>query len=142
MRPKAVELVSMLKSGSMDYAWEYLSVAIQHELKNLTLDDHINLGNYQFDAFYKQAQVNVTGKKPGEWITRTGQSVTYGITLVKDAPNPDGATRFLEYMLSADGGLKVLKDMGQPPFIPCRVTSLSIQDALPGNLPKLVEVRE
>jgi hypothetical protein len=36
-------------------------VAIQHELKYLTLDDHINLGNYQFDAFYKQAQVKVTG---------------------------------------------------------------------------------
>ncbi len=48
----------------------------------------------------------------------------------------------MEYMLSADGGLKVLKDMGQPPFIPCRVTSQAIQDALPGNLPKLVEVRE
>ncbi len=86
VRPKAVELVSMLKSGSMDYAWEYLSVAIQHELKNLTLDDHINLGNYQFDAFYKQARVNVTGKKPGEWITRTGQSVTYGTPWSKTPP--------------------------------------------------------
>lgn len=58
MRPKAVELVSMLESGSMDYAWEYPIVAIQHELKYLTLDDHINLGNLQFDALYKQAQVN------------------------------------------------------------------------------------
>jgi len=142
VRPKSVELVSLLKTGNMDYAWEYLSVAIQHELKYLTLDDHINLGNYQFDAFYKQAQVKVTGKKPGEWITRTGQSVTYGITLVKDAPNPAGATRFLEYLLSADGGLKVLKDMGQPPFIPCRVPNQAMQDALPGNLPTLVEVRE
>ncbi len=66
----------MLKSGSMDYAWEYLSVAIQHQLKYLTPDDHINLGNYQFDDFYRQAQVNVTGKIPGEWITRIGQSVT------------------------------------------------------------------
>jgi molybdate/tungstate transport system substrate-binding protein len=142
VRPKSVELVSMLKTGNMDYAWEYLSVAIQHELKYLTLDDHINLGNYQFDDFYKQAQVKVTGKKPGEWISRTGQSVTYGITLIKDAPNPAGATRFLEYLLSGDGGLKVLKEMGQPPFTPCRVTSQAVRDALPGNLPKLVEVRE
>ena len=142
VRPKSVELVSLLKTGNMDYAWEYLSVAIQHELKYLTLDDHINLGNYQFDAFYKQAQVKVTGKKPGEWITRTGQSVTYGITLVKDAPNADGAIRFLEYLLSADGGLKVLKDMGQPPYIPCRVPTQAMKDALPGNLGKLVEVRE
>ncbi len=142
VRPKSVELVSMLKTGNMDYAWEYLSVAIQHELKYVTLDDHINLGNYQFDDFYKQAQVKVTGKKPGTWMIRTGKSVTYGVTMVKDAPNPAGATLFLEYLLSADGGLKVLKDMGQPPFIPCRVTSQAVKDALPGNLPQLVEVRE
>ena len=132
----------MLKTGNMDYAWEYLSVAIQHDLKYVTLDDHINLGNYQFDDFYKQASVKVTGKKPGTWMTRTGQSVTYGITLVKDAPHRAAAVSFLEYMLSADGGLKVLKAMGQPPFIPCRVTSQAVRDVLPGNLPKLVEVRE
>jgi molybdate/tungstate transport system substrate-binding protein len=117
-------------------------VAIQHGLKYVTLDDHINLGNYQFDDFYKQASVKVTGKKPGEWITRTGQSVTYGITLIKGAPNPSGAVRFLEYLLSADGGLKVLKEMGQPPFIPCRVTTQAIRGSLPGNLPDLVEVSE
>ncbi len=39
------------------------------------LDDHINLGNYKYDDFYKQAQVKVTGKKPGTWITRTGKSL-------------------------------------------------------------------
>lgn len=142
VRPKSVELVSLLKTGNMDYAWEYLSVAVQHELKYVVLDDHINLGNYKYDPFYAQAQVKVTGKKPGTWITRTGKSCTYGITQVKDAPNPDGATRFLEYMLSADGGLKVLKEMGQPPFVPCRVTTQAVRDALPGNLGKLVEVRE
>ena len=142
VRPKSVELVSLLKTGNMDYAWEYLSVAVQHELKYVRLDDHINLGNYKYDKFYAQAKVKTTGKKPGTWITRTGKSCTYGITQVKNAPNPDGATRFLEYMLAVDGGLKVLKEMGQPPFVPCRVTTQAVQDVLPGNLGKLVEVRE
>jgi len=142
IRPKSVELVSLLKTGNMDYAWEYLSVAVQHQLKFIKLDEQINLGSYQHDDFYKQAQVKVTGKKPGTWITRTGKSCTYGITLVKDAPNPQGATLFLEYLLSADGGLKVLEDMGQPPFMPCRVSSQQIKEMLPGNLPGLVEVRE
>jgi molybdate/tungstate transport system substrate-binding protein len=126
----------------MDYAWEYLSVAVQHDLKFVTLDDHINLGNYKYDKFYKQAQVEVTGKQPGTWITRTGKSCTYGITLVKDAPNPNGAIRFLEYLLAADGGLKVLEEMGQPPFVPCRVTTQAVRDALPGHLSTLVAVRE
>jgi molybdate/tungstate transport system substrate-binding protein len=35
----------------MDYAWEYLSVAVQHDLKYIKLDDHINLGNYKYDTF-------------------------------------------------------------------------------------------
>ncbi len=141
IRPKSVELVSLLKTGNMDYAWEYLSVAVQHGLKFVKLDDHINLGNYKYDPFYKQASVKVTGKKPGTWITRIGKSCTYGITLVNDAPNTSGAVKFLEFMLASDGGLKVLKDMGQPPFVPTRVSSTKVMKNLPGNLPGLVEVK-
>ena len=141
IRPKSVELVSLLKTGNMDYAWEYLSVAVQHDLKYVKLNDHINLGNYQFDDFYKQAAVEVTGEKPGSTITRTGQSITYGITLIKDAPNRSAAVKFLEFMLAPDGGLKVLEEMGQPPFVPARVSSMQVKESLPGNLPKLVEVK-
>ncbi|HHP7235143.1 MAG TPA: tungstate ABC transporter substrate-binding protein WtpA [Desulfobacterales bacterium] len=141
VRPKSVELVSLLKTGNMDYAWEYLSVAVQHDLKYIQLDDRINLGNYQYDDFYKNAEVEVSGKKPGTTITRVGQSCTYGVTLVKDAPNPQGAVKFLEYMLDPEGGLAVLKSMGQPPFVPCRVDSEEVKARLPGDLPQRVEVR-
>jgi molybdate/tungstate transport system substrate-binding protein len=141
IRPKSVELVSLLKTGNMDYAWEYLSVAVQQDLKYVKLDDHINLGNYQYDQYYQQAAVKVTGKKPGTWITQVGQSCTYGITLIKDSPNPSGAIKFLEFMLAPDGGLKVLEAMGQPPFIPAQVSLLQIKESLPGNLSKLVEVK-
>ena len=142
VRPKSVELVSLLKTGNMDYAWEYLSVAVQHGLKYITLDDHINLGNYKMDNFYAQAKVKVTGKKPGTWMTRTGKSCTYGITLVKNAPNRDGAVQFMTYLLSPEGGLKVLRQMGQPPFVPCRVPDAAVKSALPTALQPLVEVRQ
>ena len=141
VRPKSVELVSLLKTGNMDYAWEYLSVAVQHELKFVKLPDEINLGNYKYDAYYKQAKVKVTGKKPGTWMTRTGKSCTYGITLLKDAKNPEAAVAFLEYLMSPDGGLKVLNEMGQPPFIPCRVPSEKAKSQLPSSLQNLVEVK-
>ena len=65
VRPKSVELISLLQTGNMDYAWEYLSVAVQHELKYIVLPDEINLGNYNYDEFYAQAVVKVTGKEPG-----------------------------------------------------------------------------
>ncbi|MGB5750059.1 MAG: tungstate ABC transporter substrate-binding protein WtpA, partial [Desulfobacterales bacterium] len=57
VRAKAVELVAMLKNGQMDYAWEYLSVAVQNDLNYVQLRDHINLGNYKFDSYYQQATV-------------------------------------------------------------------------------------
>jgi molybdate/tungstate transport system substrate-binding protein len=141
VRPKSVELVSLLQTGNMDYAWEYLSVAVQHGLKYVMLPDEINLGNYQFDDFYAQAMVQVSGKQPGTLMELKGGSCTYGITLIKNAPNPEAAVAFLEYMLSPDGGLKILKDMGQPPFIPCRVPTAAMQERLPQALKALVEVK-
>jgi molybdate/tungstate transport system substrate-binding protein len=142
VRPKSVELVSLLKTGNMDYAWEYLSVAVQHELKFVRLDDHINLGNYSFDKFYNRAKVEVAGKTPGTFMTKTGESCTYGITMVKGGPNPKDAALFLEYLLSPEGGLKILKEMGQPPFIPGRVSSKEVRSLLPGGLQNLVEVKD
>lgn len=142
IRAKAVELVNLLKTGNMDYAWEYLSVAIQHDLKFIKMDEHINLGNYQYDDFYKQATVKVTGKKPGTWITKKGQSCTYGITMIKDAPNPEAAKLFLAFLLSPDHGLKTLKTMGQPPFIPCRVPTQKMADSIPSDFVSFVQVKE
>ncbi|HKL83136.1 MAG TPA: tungstate ABC transporter substrate-binding protein WtpA [Desulfobacter sp.] len=141
VRPKSVELVNLLKTGHMDYAWEYLSVAIQHELKYVTLDDHINLGNYKYDGFYKLATVEVSGKKPGTVTTKTGKSCTYGITMIKNAPNPEAAKAFLGFLLSPDNGLKTLKEMGQPPFIPARVPDEAMAQKLPAAISELVEVK-
>lgn len=141
VRPKSVELISMLNTGNMDYAWEYLSVAVQHGLKYVKLNDHINLGNYKYDAFYAKAQVKVTGKKPGTWDIKTGKSCTYGITMVKDAPNPEAALAFLDYMLDPQGGLKVLDEMGQPPFIPCWVPDKGMYGKIPAELKGRVEVK-
>jgi len=141
IRPKSVELISLLQTGNMDYAWEYLSVAVQHGLKYIALPDQINLGDYQYDDFYAQAVVKVTGKEPGTFMDMKGKSCTYGVTLIKNAPNREAAIAFLSYMLDPKGGLKVLKEMGQPPFIPCRVPTEEMKARLPGELKGLVEVR-
>lgn len=142
IRPKSVELVSLLKTGNMDYAWEYLSVAVQHGLKYVALDSHINLGDYNYDVFYKQATVAVTGAKPGTVTTRTGKSCTYGITMIRDCANAGGAEQFLAYLLDPDGGLKILSEMGQPPFIPAWVPTDEIKAALPDKLAEWVAVRK
>jgi len=142
IRPKSVELVSLLQTANMDYSWEYLSVAVQHDLKYIILPDDINLGNYKYDDYYSQAVVQVTGKEPGTFMDLKGDSCTYGVTIVKTAPNMEAALAFLKYMLDPDGGLKVLKDMGQPPFIPGRVPTLAMKEKLPQELQPVVEVKD
>jgi len=141
VRPKSVELVSLLQTGNMDYAWEYLSVAVQHKLKYVKLPDEINLGNYRFDNYYSSAVVKVSGDKPGNTMEMKGKSITYGITMVKGAPNAEAATAFLEYLLDPRGGLKILNDMGQPSFVPARVPSKEMKKNIPAELRKLVEVK-
>ncbi len=138
--PGAEELVSLLKSGNMDYAYEYLSVAVQHGLKYIILPDGINLGNYREDPYYSQALVKTAGEKPGEVVEMKGESITYGVTLLDDAPNRGAAIAFLAYMLKPEGGLKILKQQGQPPFVPCRIPTEKMNSLLPEELARLVNV--
>lgn len=138
IRPKEVELIALLETGVIDYAWEYRSLAVQHKLKFQSLPPEINLSNYALDSFYHQAQVQVNGKKPGAKITLRGKSITYGVTLLKNAPHKAAAIKFLDYMLTPDGGLKILKELGQPPIVPARVSDGQAVAALPELLQKRV----
>ncbi|WP_319584382.1 tungstate ABC transporter substrate-binding protein WtpA [uncultured Pseudodesulfovibrio sp.] len=141
IRPKSVELISLLQAGHMDYAWEYLSVAVQHGLKYVTLDNHLNLSDMSLNDFYANAKVQVTGKKPGTFIERVGKSITYGITKIDKAPNPEAADAFLAYLFDPEGGLKILKEMGQPPFVPVRTTTEGLAK-MPETLKPLATVSE
>ena len=142
VRAKSVELISMLESGNMDYAFEYMSVAVQHGLKYVAFDDHINMGNYAMDPFYKTAVVKVTGKAPGEFVELKGSSITYGVTMLESAPNPEAAEAFLAYLLDEKGGLAILKAQGQPPLSPVNVATQEMHAALPASLGALVKVAE
>lgn len=142
VRAKSVELISMMESGNMDYAFEYMSVAVQHGLKYVTFDDHINMGNYAMDPFYKTAVVKVTGKKPGEFVELRGSSITYGVTMLDGAANPEAAEAFLAYLLDEQGGLAILKAQGQPPLVPVNVATQEMHAALPASLGALVKVAQ
>ena len=62
--------------------------------------------------------------------------------MIKDAPNPEAAKLFLAFLLSPDHGLKTLKTMGQPPFIPCRVPTQKMADSIPSDFISFVQVKE
>lgn len=139
IRSKAEELISLLQTGNMDYAFEYLSVALQHKLKFIRFPDEINLGSPQYEDFYRQAKVKIAGKKPGEFREVQGSPIIYGITLLKNAPNRRAAVAFLKYFLSPDGGLKILAEVGQPPLVPPTVSNEKMRARLPVELQRLVK---
>lgn len=141
IRPKSVELVVLLQTGDMDYAWEYRSVAVQHELKFVRLPDKINLGNTDYNNFYEKASVEISGKKPGAKIEKRGKAITYGATILKNAKNRAGAIAFLRYLLDPKGGAVILKKMGQPPIVPAWVASLSMKEKIPISIRRLVAVK-
>jgi len=121
IRPKSVELIALLETGHLDYAFEYRSVAVQHGLKYLELPREIDLSKPSLNSHYRQASIRLRGKRPGEYITVRGKAISYGVTLLKGAPHRALAEDFMTFLLSPEGGLKVLEDCGQRPIIPPRV---------------------
>jgi len=68
------------------------------------------------------------------------EAVMNGLTLSDNSPHRQAAIAFLARLLDPDGGLKVLGDMGQTPFVPACVPDPEMKMLLPASLHSLVEV--
>lgn len=107
---KSVDLVVALQTHNLDYAFEYRSVAVQHGLNFIELDDHINLSKINTELpgvedFYQEASIGIM-KKPGSpptYATMRGSPIVYGITIVSHAENKDLAVEFIKFLLSEIG---------------------------------------
>ena len=117
MRPKSVELIALLEMGELDYAFEYSSVAAQHGLNYIELPIEINLSSEEYDDFYATAEVEISGKEPGEMITKKGKSIVYGVTIPTNFPNQELAINWVDFLLSPEG-MAIIEATGQPPVIP------------------------
>lgn len=118
IRPKEVDLLALLEAGEVDYIFLYRSLAEQNGFKYLTLPDQINLKKKELEEYYRQVSTELTGKKPGENITQYGSSMVYGVTIPKNAPNPELAKKFVQYLMDKKKGLQVMREMGQPVVVP------------------------
>jgi len=119
VRPKSVELISLLETGTLDYAFEYESVARQHADANpafkwVELPSKVNLSEIKYIDFYKNATLETAGSEPGATVTRVGAPIVYGITMPKSGENSELALEFLKFFFDKDQGLKILQENGQP----------------------------
>lgn len=108
VRPKSVELITLLQSQELDYAFEYQSVAVQYGLKFLQLPEEIDLSNDAYKGFYSQASVTLSDGK-----IKKGNPIVYGITIPKGAKNKEAAREFLKLLFSPEGS-QIMQDSGQP----------------------------
>jgi molybdate/tungstate transport system substrate-binding protein len=130
-----VELIALLESGDLDYAFEYTSVAAQHSLKYVELPPEINLADANFKDFYAEAQVEIAGTEPGTKITVKGAPVVYGVTIPKDFPRQELAIAWVDFLLGSKG-MGIMEANGQPPVIPAQTNDAS---KLPEALQKYVK---
>jgi molybdate/tungstate transport system substrate-binding protein len=122
IRPKETDLLGLLEAGEIDYLFIYRSVAAQHGLNMILLPDQINLKNEAFAPFYRTASVKLSGKEPGSFITRYGESMVYSVTIPKTAINADCAELWVAFLLS-DKGRTIMEKNGQPCIAPAGVTN-------------------
>ncbi len=108
----------MLESGDLDYAYEYESVIQQHRLDMVRLPDAINLGEEDYQKNYSTVQViedfqRFASVKP----VFHGERIGYGITIPSNAPHPEQAALFIEYLLGPEGRA-IMQKNSHPVFDP------------------------
>ena len=123
VRPKETDLLGLLEVHAIDYLFIYKSVAQQHNLKYVELPKEISLKDETFKDLYASVSFDISGKKPGEYLTKKGGAMIYGITTPENAKspkNPKGAVSFVNFVLSKEGQ-EIMNKNGQgvinPPIV-------------------------
>ncbi len=104
LRGASIQLVALLESGDLDYAFEYESVIRQHGLEMLRLPDEVNLGSAEHEADYGRVQVNLDFQRFATVKPKfRGERIGYGITIPANAPHPAEASLFIAFLLGPEG---------------------------------------
>ena len=111
VRSKSVDLIALLETGAIDYAFEYRSVAIQHGLRYVELPSQIDLSDPRFDEEYGKIHIYLFHGTDEQREVR-GKSIIYGLTIPKCAENRDLAIKFVNLLLS-DKGREIFEKNGQ-----------------------------
>lgn len=118
VRGGSVQLLALLDFGGIDYAFGYKSVAQQHGLRYLELPPEIDLSSSEHQDYYSQVTVKMGFQRfESVEIDREGKQIFYGITVPKNALNPDLGLTFVEFVLSEEGA-HVLQSTYQPTITP------------------------
>lgn len=120
VRGGSIQLIALLESGDVDYAFEYESVSQQHNFRYVSLPDTVNLGNEAMAPLYDSVEVQLdfqrfTSVEPHF----PGEPIGYGVTIPSSAPHPEMAAEFVAFLLGAEGKA-ILEANHHPTLETCR----------------------
>jgi molybdate/tungstate transport system substrate-binding protein len=99
MRDGSVFLLTLLKTGGVDYALEYKCVADGADMSYTMLSPHLNLGDPEYASVYAEVVVNLNFQRFSSiGLTRTGLPIVYAAVIPDDAMNASGAEKFLAFL--------------------------------------------
>lgn len=110
--PMEVAVIPSLEKGSVDYMFNYRSIAEQHGFEFVRLPSQINLSEVKYGDLYETVGIELT-----EGTVKKGKPIVYGITILKKAKNREKAIEFVKYLIT-EKGKTVFEIMGQPPISP------------------------
>ncbi len=109
IRPHCTELLPMLQAKTVDYIFEFRAVAMQHHLQWLKLPDQLDMGSIELADHYANASIeignrgNTAAAGTGKAQSMRGRPILYGLSIPKNADNPDAAEKFISLLLSDRG---------------------------------------
>jgi molybdate/tungstate transport system substrate-binding protein len=127
VRGSSVQLLALLDSGDIDYAFGYQSMAEQHGLSFVPLPPEINLGSQEpeYVNWYEQVKVKLDFQRFQTVKPEfNGEPIVYGITIPENAPHRDLAIEFVKFVIGPQGQ-EVLDDMHHPSIVPAEADNLS-----------------
>lgn len=114
VRGASVELLALLESGDLDYAFEYESVIQQHGLSLYSLPDELNLGYEKMDYGNIEVLLDFQRFAKVKPVFR-GEQIGYGITIPTNSDHFNEAALFIAFLLGPQGRA-IMQENQQPVF--------------------------
>lgn len=110
IRSKEADLVALLQTGELDYAWSYRNVAQAAGLSYVDLPPEVDLSDPARAELYATASIRVPqsavrSPRSGtrDSITIVGAPILYALAIPTEAANPIAARAFVQWLFSARG---------------------------------------
>jgi molybdate/tungstate transport system substrate-binding protein len=105
VRPNEAQLLALVQSGELDYAWSYRSLARTAGLRWVDLPPEVDLSDPARAEWYARAVVRLPGAKlaSADSLEFRGEPIVYAMTIPSGASHPGAARAFVRFVLSPMG---------------------------------------